>query len=155
MLFRSVCEPVAEKVAPASDSHGRVSLQYSLAEALVRGKLGVDSYSNECLRDPVILALARKIIYVVDKEAPGRGQYKGWVIVHTKDGRKLERVEPYNRGSAENPMSADDVRAKFRENSARALDKTNIEAMISKVDRLEKEPAIGALVDLCVCKSSR
>ena len=29
-----VCEPTEEKFAPASDSHGRVSLQYSLAEAL-------------------------------------------------------------------------------------------------------------------------
>ena len=145
-----VCEPVAEKVAPASDSHGRVSLQYSLAEALYRGKLGVDGYSDECLRDPVILALALKISYVVDKDAPGRGQYKGWVIVHTKDGRKLERVEPYNRGSAENPMSADDVRAKFRENAARALDEANIEGIIAKVEQLETEPTIGTLIDLCV-----
>src|SRR5579863_9399309 len=32
-----VCEPTEEKFAPASDSHGRVSLQYSLAEALTHG----------------------------------------------------------------------------------------------------------------------
>jgi 2-methylcitrate dehydratase PrpD len=145
-----VCEPVAEKFAPASDSHGRVSLQFSLAEALVRGKLGVDGYSAECLRDPAILALARKVTYVVDQDAPGRGQYKGWVIVHTTDGRKLERVEMHNRGSAENPLSADDVRAKFRENAARTLEAKAIEAIIAKVDGLEREPAIGKLVDLCV-----
>jgi 2-methylcitrate dehydratase PrpD len=34
-----VCEPTAEKFAPASDSHGRVSLQYSVAEALYFGCL--------------------------------------------------------------------------------------------------------------------
>lgn len=145
-----VCEPVAEKIAPASDSHGRVSLQYSLAEALHRGKLGVDGYSEECRRDPAILALARKIGYVIDKDAPGRGQYKGWVIAHTRDGRTLERIEPHNRGSAENPMSADDVRAKFRENAARTLDRAAIEAILAHVDRLEGEPAIRALVDRCV-----
>jgi 2-methylcitrate dehydratase PrpD len=145
-----VCEPVAEKIAPATDSHGRVSLQYSLAEALYCGKLSVDGYSEQNLRDPQILALARKISYVIDKDAPGRGQYKGWVVVHTNDGRKLERIEPYNRGSAENPISADDVRAKFRENAARVLDKSNIEAVIGKIDRLEQESAIGTLIDLCV-----
>jgi 2-methylcitrate dehydratase PrpD len=145
-----VCEPVAEKIAPASDSHGRVSLQYSLTEALVRGKLGVDGYSEESLRDPHILALARKVGYVVDKDAPGRGQYKGWVIVHTVGDRKLERVEPYNRGSAENPMSVDDICAKFRENAARVLDAKNIDAIITKVERLEQEATIAALIDFCV-----
>jgi 2-methylcitrate dehydratase PrpD len=145
-----VCEPAAEKLAPASDSHGRVSLQFSLAEALARGKLGVDGYSEECLRDPAILALARKVHYVVDRDAPGRGQYKGWVIVHTTDGRQLECVEMHNRGSAENPLSADDVRAKFRENAARTLDASAIEAIIAGVDALDREAQIGRLVDLCI-----
>ena len=145
-----VCEPVAEKYAPASDSHGRVSLQFSLAEALARGRLGVDAYSDECRRDPAILALARKVSYVIDKDAPGHGQYKGWVIVHTQNGRQLECIEMHNRGSAENPLSADDVRGKFRENAARTLDAKGIAAIIAKVDGLEREPAISALVDLCV-----
>jgi 2-methylcitrate dehydratase PrpD len=94
-------------------------------------------------------ARSRKVSYVVNKDAPGRGQYQGWVIVHTTDGRRLERIEPYNRGSAENPMTAGDVRAKFRENAARTLDKTSIDAIISKVERLEQEP-VSALIDLCV-----
>jgi 2-methylcitrate dehydratase PrpD len=145
-----VCEPVAEKFAPTSDSHGRVSLQFSLAEALVRGKLGVDGYSAQSLRDPAILALARKVGYVVDKDAPGRGQYKGWVIVHTTDGRKLERVAMHNRGSAENPMSAAEVQGKFRENAARTLAPKAIEAIIAKTDNLEHAAKISKLIDLCV-----
>src|SRR5687768_7581114 len=32
-----VCEPLEEKLSPASDSHGRISLQYTLAEALHAG----------------------------------------------------------------------------------------------------------------------
>ncbi|MEJ1969436.1 MAG: SDR family NAD(P)-dependent oxidoreductase [Rhizomicrobium sp.] len=35
-----VCEPVAEKTAPVSDFHGRVSLQYTLAEAWCGAGLG-------------------------------------------------------------------------------------------------------------------
>jgi hypothetical protein len=56
----------------------------------------------------------------------------------------------HNRGSAENPLSADDVRGKFRENAARTLDDKAIEAIIAKVAGLEREPAINRLVDLCV-----
>jgi len=32
-----------------------------------------------------------------------------------RDGRKLERDEPLNRGSAERPLSDDEVLAKFRQ----------------------------------------
>src|SRR5206468_6774083 len=74
-----VCEPVAEKFAPASDSHGRVSLQYSLAEALVRGTLGRHAYSDANLRDPEILALAGRVRYHVDAAFPGPGRFKGAV----------------------------------------------------------------------------
>src|SRR5581483_10294487 len=66
-----VCEPAAEKFAPASDSHGRVSLQYSVAEALYRGALGKNAYSDESRRNPEILALARKMHYRVDPDYPG------------------------------------------------------------------------------------
>jgi len=55
-----VCEPVAEKLAPASDSHARISLQYTIAEALHEGRLGKSAYSAGHLRNPAILALARR-----------------------------------------------------------------------------------------------
>ncbi len=41
------------------------------------------------------------------------------------------------------------MRGKFRENAARTLDTTAIDAIIAKVDRLDREPAIGTLIDLC------
>jgi len=147
-----VCEPVAEKVAPATDSHGRVSLPYSLAEALYHGRLGVDGYSEASLRNPEILALARKVSWTVDAGAPGRDQFKGWVIVHLKDGRRLERIEPHNRGSAQNPMSADDVQAKFRENAARMLKPSQVEAIIERVDALETARSLQPLLELCIAR---
>ena len=61
-----VCEPVEEKCAPASQAHGRVCLQYTLAEALYCGKLGRDAYEHAQRLNPSILALARKVEYHVD-----------------------------------------------------------------------------------------
>lgn len=144
-----VCEPVAEKVAPASDAHGRVSLQYSLAEALHQGRLGVDGYSEASLRNPDILALARRVTYVVDKDAPDRSRYKGWVIACTRDGRRLERVEPHNRGSAQHPMTPGEIEAKFRENASCVLPAGQVEAIIATVARLENIDPVSALVTLC------
>ena len=56
-----VCEPVEEKVAPATEAHGRVCLQFTLAEALVRGQLGRSAYSEDARHDPEILAVARRV----------------------------------------------------------------------------------------------
>src|SRR6185369_4202900 len=90
-----VCEPLVEKLAPASDSHGRISLQYSLAEALVRGSLARHAYSETNLRDPEILALARRVRYHVDDTFPGPGRFRGAVTVTLTDGRTLADVEEY------------------------------------------------------------
>lgn len=144
-----VCEPVAEKVAPLTPAHGRVSLQYSLAEALHHGRLGGDAYDDASIRDPEILALARKIRFEIDPDAPGTERYKGWVVVDTTDGRRLERVEEHNWGSREKPMTAEDVRDKFRDNAGKALAPDRIDAIIDAADRLADCGDITELTSLC------
>lgn len=145
-----VCEPRAEKIAPASDWHGRVSLPYTLAEALCYGKLGARGYTEESIRNPVILALARKITYEIDTTAPGRERFKGWVIAYTTDGQRWEHVEPANRGSFDNPMTAEEIRAKFRENASLTLPEDRIDRVIDAVDALESLGSVKDLVTLCV-----
>lgn len=144
-----VCEPVNEKVQPETDWHGRVSLQYSLAEAIFHGRLDGRGYAPESLRHPGILELARKIGYRIDDSAPGHEQFKGWVIVETVDGRTLERIEMYNRGSAKLPMSASDIKEKFRDNASFMLAPDRIDRIEKCVDRLEHVPDVTELVTLC------
>jgi 2-methylcitrate dehydratase PrpD len=148
-----VCEPLTEKLAPASDSHGRISLQYSLAEALVRGTLGRHAYSTDSLQDPEILALARRIRYHVDPTFPGPGRFKGAVAVTLKDGRMLTDVEEYNRGSAENPMTDAELRAKFDENSAGFLSFAARNRVADAVANLDALADVRALVDLTSARS--
>jgi 2-methylcitrate dehydratase PrpD len=143
-----VCEPTQEKFAPASDSHGRVSLQYTLAEALYFGELGKNAYGAESLRNPKILALARRVNYRVDPEYPGPGRFKGAVKVTLKDGRSFEEVEEYNRGSAENPMSHAELRDKFDQNAEGFLRPEQRDRLAAEIQRLESLPIASALLDL-------
>jgi 2-methylcitrate dehydratase PrpD len=143
-----VCEPEREKLAPASDSHGRVSLQYSIAEALVRGSLGKRAYADASLRDPAILALAQRVRFHADAKFPGPGRFKGAVTVTLKNGATLTEVEEYNRGSADNPMTYADLRAKFDENASGFLDAAARDRVADAVARLETLPDARALVDL-------
>ena len=145
-----VCEPAEEKLAPASDSHGRISLQYSLAEALVRGTLGRYAYNTANLRDPAILDVARRVRFHADTSFPGPGRFKGVVTVRLRDGRTFTEIEEYNRGSVENPMTDGELRAKFDENAEGVLDATARDRVAATIEHLETVADARTLVDVVV-----
>jgi len=145
-----VAEPLHEKLKPETPWHGRVSLQYTLAEALYTGRIDVRSYSMDNLRNSAILDLASKVRCEVDPNAPGREQFKGWVIVDTKDGRRLEEIEEFNRGSRQNPMSEGEIITKFRANSGFLLSEGEANNIIHAVENIETLPDIAELVKLTI-----
>jgi 2-methylcitrate dehydratase PrpD len=145
-----VCEPTREKRRPRSDSHGRVSLQYTLAEALVLGRLGRHAYASDSLADPRILALADRIEYRIDDTLPGPEQFKGVVTVELVDGRTLHATEEFNRGSARNPMSLEEVVAKFDENAADTLDASSRRRLVDQALALDRLGQARDLVGLTI-----
>ena len=116
-MAKLMCEPRTEKLRPATTWHARVSLPVTLAEAFLYGKVDAASFGAERLRDPHILALAERITHVIDVDAPGREQWRGWVQITLKDGSRRERIQPYNWGSVQSSLSQADIDAKFRANA--------------------------------------
>jgi 2-methylcitrate dehydratase PrpD len=143
-----VCEPVAEKCAPATQAHCRVCLQYTMAEALYAGSLGKNAYGDAMRLNPEVLELARKVEYSVDPAFPGPGRFKGAVRVTLKDGRVLEEIEEYNRGSAENPMSEAELRAKFDDNASGFLSAAQRDRLAQEIARTDDLKDARTLVDL-------
>ena len=113
-----VCEPVAEKLRPVNSWHARVSLQHSVAEALVRGELDKRAYAEASLRDARINALAGKVKYAIDPRAADRSILTGEIVIRLKDGRELRHRVPHMRGTRANPMLREDFVAKFTRNAA-------------------------------------
>ncbi len=149
-MAKLMCEPRTEKLRPATTWHARVSLPVTLAEAFLYGKVDAASFSAARLRDPKILALAERITHVIDADAPGREQWRGWVQITLKDGSRRERVQPYNWGSVQNPLSQADIEAKFRANAAPVIGAARTEAAIAQAATVETLPAIAELTALCV-----
>lgn len=143
-----VCEPTHEKRRPQSDSHGRVSLQYTLAEALVLDKLDKNAYAPASRSDPRILGLADLVEYRIDDSFPGPEQFKGEVRVELRDGRTFTETEPYNRGSAQNPMSVDEIVGKFEQNAAAVLDAGRMTEIVDRVMTLDESPSAASIVEL-------
>ena len=128
-------------------------LQYTLAEALYTGRLAKDAYEDVTRLNPDVRALARKIRYHVDPAFPGPGRFKGAVHVTLTDGRVIDEIEEYNRGSAENPMSDEELRAKFDDNASGFLSATQRDTLASTIARTEQLPDVKDLIDLAVIPS--
>ena len=143
-----VCEPRESKVAPLNDWQGRASLQYSVAEALVTGRLDGHSYRGDPQTRAAVRALAQKVEYKIDDSATP-GQFKGWVIIETNNGQRFEQVEPHNRGSAERPLSDEDIRAKFRNNAAPLFAIERLAAIEKAVASLAGPGAVRRLAAAC------
>jgi 2-methylcitrate dehydratase PrpD len=150
-----VCEPLAEKRRPRSDSHGRVSMPYTLAEALVLGRIDKDAYRPESLTDPRILAIADRVETVVDPSFPGPERFKGALKIIMKDGTVHEAVEEHNRGSAANPMAVDEIVAKFDANAAVVLSAPERRALVDALLALPKATDAARIVRLTIPGGAR
>jgi 2-methylcitrate dehydratase PrpD len=143
-----VCEPRAEKVAPATEAQAKISLFYCVAAAFILNRIDLDAFVPAAIDDPRIAELAQKISCAGDPDAP-QDQSKGWVIAETTHGRRVESVVKNGLGSAANPMSDDEVRRKFRDNMKFAGLAVHADAAIDNVHRLDSLTDVRALIALC------
>ena len=133
-----VLEPADSKVAPRTDYEGKFSLQFSTAAMLVHGRVGLATYTPDALADERVLGLARKVRYETKEYPSYPAAFPGGVRIALRDGRTLEADFPYQLGAPENPMSAEQVRAKFRENAALAGGPyDDLEQMVLELERHE------------------
>ena len=139
-----VLEPAELKAAPRSDYEGKFSLQYSTAAMLVHGRVGLTTYTPEGLSDARVLELARKVRYETKEYASYPGAFPGGVRIRLKDGRTVEADFPYQLGAPENPMSAGQVREKFRENAG--LAGGSFEAVEDAILTLEEQDDLHAVL---------
>ncbi len=145
-----VGEPRDAKLRPKSPTHARASLIYCVAAALHLGHLGVDAFGEERIADPDIIDLAGKMHPVADPDPPPRTQFRGRIAVETTDGRKIEKVQEHNRGSLENPMTREEIEAKFNANAGAFLPAEKAESIRSVVADLETLDTVVDLVDFCI-----
>ena len=131
-----VCEPWASKITPATGYDARFSLPYVIAVMLVKGRAGVDAYTDEWANDPVIRAVMARTTYRPNpafqfKDMPGR------VTIGLRDGTTRMHEVPQVRGDAANPIGTDELMAKFETNTAHLGDERSkrIADMVMGIDR--------------------
>ncbi len=109
--YRIVGEPIEKKREPKNVVDAQFSMPFALAVAIKRGRLTVEDFSEETLKDEEIRRLMKKIS-VVPSEELDRDYPEKWPVVLKFDSKVLRK--DYPKGEPEDPLSFDEVAGKFR-----------------------------------------
>jgi len=141
-------------VEPRDIGSAQYSTAFSVALRFVKGGNAFREYVPENLTDAEVLTLARKVRLEVDAEAE-RDYPDRWgsvVTVVMADGtRYRERVRSLH-GSPDDPLSRDDLRAKFRRLVAGRLSAANADALLEHLENVEALDDISALANLLAAR---
>ena len=140
-------EPLADKQKPVSSYGAKFSLPYSIAVMLVRGRAGLEEFSDAAIRDPKLLQLAAKVRYELDPTIDYPRHFSGHVKVRMNDGAVLEENQPHPRGGFEDPLPPQEVEEKFRANARLALPESKVDEIVVMVNRLEQLPSTTMLTE--------
>ena len=128
----------------------QVSVQHSVAAALLFGKAGLDQYTDVCVLDPAVLALRAKIEVEQDPSIAVQGAS---VCIKMKAGETYTPTVAAARGSLQRPLTDREIEEKLRVLAAgwRAED---VQPIIDAVWNLDRSEDAGAFLRLTVPRGS-
>jgi 2-methylcitrate dehydratase PrpD len=134
---------------PVSVTAAQMNMYYGLSVMGLRGNVSAADYSEDAIDDPEILAFMPRINIAVDPEIEGRGpayRHAARIAVRTADGRTLGRAVLHRRGSPENPVTRQDVEAKFAANVSRLLTPGSADGLKHLAARLDALANAGEII---------
>jgi 2-methylcitrate dehydratase PrpD len=130
--------------------NAQFSVQYCVANAIVRGDSQLAHFRPEQVADPAVLALARRVTAVADPALDERGHSSVDVAITTAGGQVHLRKLDIAPGYPGNELDDEQHRKRLRDcmaYAARPLPPANVEAFIAAAERLEALADARTLVD--------
>jgi len=93
--------------------HAQFNAAYSFARALTDARVDLRSYQQSAISDPAVVALAAKITVADDPQIDPNAIESTRVKVTLRNGRVIRAASDTIKGSPQEPMSEDELRAKF------------------------------------------
>jgi 2-methylcitrate dehydratase len=138
-----------EKWRPTSRETADHSLGYCVAVALLDGDVTRDSFSDHKIGDPRILGLLDSI-RIVETDECNAGYPDGIpnkLTVRLHGGREISKLVKYPRGHAGNPMTDDEVVAKFKRQAAGIVSDATAERLVDRAMSLDTLADVTPLLE--------
>lgn len=143
-----------EKWNPQTRETADHSLPYCVAVALQDGKVGLEQFSEERIKEPVLYRLIQKVKIINDvglnKQYPEA--MPNIIEIKTRDGRLFSKKITYPKGHPKNPVTDKEVEIKFKSLSADVLSPEQLDTILDKLWHLESINNIGEIMDSIVVR---
>lgn len=134
---------------PTNELQAKFSMEFCMAILLLRGRGGLNEFTDEVVMQPDVQEMIRKVDFVIDDRAEAAGYHKmtTYIDIELADGRTVSGVADFGKGSPAHPMSYDEVADKFRECAEFARwDKDRAESVVGMVAELESQGSLERLM---------
>lgn len=124
--------------------------QYILAVATLDHKILIDDILQDRRSDPRIQRLSERVRVIGDTELEKTypDQYRSIIELTTSDGRRFVEQVDWPRGYPQNPISREELEAKFLGLATTVVDRAHAERIARVAERVEELTDIGELAAL-------
>jgi 2-methylcitrate dehydratase PrpD len=137
---------------PKTALEAKFSMEFCVSAVLLYRKAGLREFTDEVVNRPEVRAMIDRVRFGVNPEAEKAGYNKMTTIltIRLKDGRTISGRADFAKGSPANPLSFDEVAAKFSDCARFAgWPEAKAQAIIAAVRQLEDLPNVRSLAALC------
>ena len=137
---------------PKDSLQAKFSMEFCMAALLLYGKAGLNQFTDEVVNRPAVQDMIRKVHFGVNPIAEAAGYNKMTTIIDIKlkDGRTIAGRADFGKGSPANPMSYDEVAAKFTDCASFVKwPPAKAKAIVDMVRHFEDIPNVRSLTTLC------
>ena len=145
--FPIICEPAAIKYAPRSVVDAQFSMPFGAAVALLFRRASLAEFTPEMVAAPRVRALMQRVSHARDPELERSfpRQWRAWAAIELHDGRQVSTTVRYPKGDPQNPLSWDELLAKYRELGRSVLPEDRLDELSQRVRALESAPDVAPL----------
>lgn len=147
------------KHSPRNLNEAQFSLPFTMATAIVKGRVFIDVVHDEAIKDPEILHISRMITARATPEKnaimKGEGFPPDDVDIWTKDGKCYTGCELHVKGHPQNPMTFEEVVEKFNrcvEFSIQPFSRGKLDAFVSDVHGMDRDDDVRGLMARLNCQ---
>ncbi|OOE14472.1 MmgE/PrpD family protein [Fictibacillus arsenicus] len=125
---------------------GKFSVYHCVAAAFMYGKAGVDQFTDECVNDETIKNLREKITLEVDEKIQ---EDQVQLVVKLADGREFTEFVEHAIGSADKPMTNDQLIDKFYDVTGDIISSNAKRELVDLIYKLEELDDLTPFFELC------
>lgn len=114
-----VAEPRDKKVRPRSEYEAKFSVQWDLAARLIDGHIDAATFADHGFERDDVASLAERVRVISVPDSGPPASAPGMVAVRLSDGTTRVGEAGASRGTPTNPLTDDELVAKFRRNATR------------------------------------